>query len=119
MGMKNIQTIVLPAGVTDIGNGAFAVTSITKMVLPEGLGEIGDDVFSCSRELRSVYIPASVQSIGIDAFQECKLTDVYYGGTREQWNKIKKQKGNDALESAEFHENASGAALQTAAQFFF
>lgn len=119
MGMKNIQTIVLPAGVTDIGNGAFAVTSITKMVLPEGLGEIGDDVFSCSRELRSVYIPASVQSIGIDAFQECKLTDVYYGGTREQWNKIKKQKGNDALGSAEFHENASGAALQTAAQFFF
>lgn len=104
---------------TDIGNGAFAVTSITKMVLPEGLGEIGDDVFSCSRELRSVYIPASVQSIGIDAFLECKLTDVYYGGTWEQWNKIKKQKGNDALESAEFHENASGAALQTAAQFFF
>lgn len=48
-----------------------------------------------------------------------KLTDVYYGGTWEQWNQTKKQKGNDALGSAEFHEKASSAALQTAAQFFF
>ena len=105
--------------IKEIGEMAFEQNrTLETAVLPDGLQEIAQQMFQDCDAMSRVYIPASVQSIGLDAFQGCKLTDVYYGGTREQWNKIKKQKGNGALGRAEFHENASGAALQTAAQFF-
>jgi hypothetical protein len=54
--------------------------------------------------MTSVTIPVSVKAIGVAAFAGCtSLKDVYYDGTKEQWEKIKIYYDNDSLLSAELH----------------
>ena len=50
--------------------------------------------------LTNITIPKSVTSIGYYAFHYCtELTDVYYGGTKEQWEAIRKeQQGHSTLQ---------------------
>ena len=65
---KNIDSVVIPKGVTRIGNMAFFWSGITSVELPNSLEQIGNGVFALCMELKSVYIPASVEQIGIGAF---------------------------------------------------
>ena len=59
---------------------------------------------SADNGLTEVTIPTSVTAIGANAFVSCdKLTDVYYGGTREEWQKIAIAGGNSYLLNAEIH----------------
>ena len=64
----NLRGVSLGKDVTTIGNCAFsACTSLYNVSLPDNLTHIGNDAFTmCS--LVSVYIPASVTSIGSGAF---------------------------------------------------
>lgn len=56
---------------------------------------------------RSVTIPDSVTSIGNYAFGGCpSLTDVYYSGTKENWNAITISNGNEPLTNATIHYNS-------------
>ena len=56
--------------------------------------------------MTSVSIPESVTTIEKNAFSKCtSLTDVYYSGTEEQWNKID---SNNALkETTTIHYNST------------
>jgi hypothetical protein len=46
--------------------------------------------------LTTVHIPASITDINTQAFSGCtSLTDLFFDGTMEQWNVIKKGKGWD------------------------
>ena len=55
-------------------------------------------------DLEKVTIPASITTVEIGAFSECSmLTDVYYGGTQEQWNEIMIGVNNDNLLNANIH----------------
>lgn len=49
---------------------------------------IGGSAFEYCKSLTSVIIPASVTEIGRSAFSSDSLTDIYYGGTAEQWKAI-------------------------------
>ena len=65
---------------------------------------IGAGVFSGFDEIDSVTIPGSVTHIGEYAFDDCTpLSDVYFGGTEEQWNAIDIEEGNDNLMNATLH----------------
>jgi hypothetical protein len=79
-GLSGSYTI--PAGVTSIGDSAFAdSTSLTSVTIADGVTNIGELAFSDCTSLTSVTILASVTSIGDYAFEGCtSLTSVYFGG---------------------------------------
>lgn len=55
----------------------------------------------------------SVTNIGYGAFYNCKsLTDVYYSGTEEQWNKIEFDEYNEELLNAKIHFNWETASVK-------
>lgn len=54
--------------------------------------------------MTSITLPESVASIGLNAFAWCNnLTDIYYGGSKTQWQNITIYGGNDPLSQATIH----------------
>ena len=75
----NVNTqIILPEGVREIGDGAFAYyLNIVSVTLPEGLERIGERAFYMCDRLKSINIPESVKEIGASAFRGCcKLSTI-------------------------------------------
>ena len=69
-----LETLNLPAYVTEIGQGAFIKCSSLKAVTfgaGSKLQEIKDSAFMDCVSLKSITVPASVKLIGVGAFFEC------------------------------------------------
>lgn len=65
--------VVIPHGVTSIGNGAFEdCYSIKTVFIPDGVKKIGKDAFKNCRKLSGIRLPASLSSIDNNAFRECR-----------------------------------------------
>lgn len=65
-------SIVIPNGVKTIGEGAFYYcTSLEKIEFPEGLESIEDGAFYGCESLKRVVLPQGITHIGRDAFREC------------------------------------------------
>jgi hypothetical protein len=71
------KALVIPDGVTEIGNYAFAGTQITSVILPRTVTRIGANAFSGCAQLTSVTIPSSVTRItfGRSSFSQTALND--------------------------------------------
>ena len=121
-------------GLTSIGDGAFYGTAWydnqqdgniyinnvyyeykgtmptgTQIKIKEGTKQICARAFSGCSGLTSIEIPSSVTSIGDDAFWRCSgLAIVNYKGTKEQWNQIIIESGNEYLTSATINYNYTG-----------
>lgn len=67
-GKKSLQSIILPEGITFIGNSAFLNSGLEAITLPESLMEIGQSVF-LGTQLKEITIPANVESLGSSAFE--------------------------------------------------
>lgn len=65
---SSATNVVLPSTITEIKDNAFASSSIVTINLPEGLKKIGKNAFSSCSGIKSIDIPASVDSIGSSAF---------------------------------------------------
>ena len=75
--------------VISIGEKAFMCFSeLMSITLPDRLTSIGDSAFHRCSELTSITIPDGVTSIGVKAFEGCTLKDVWYTGSRAQWESI-------------------------------
>ena len=108
-----LKSIDIPDGVTSIGNYAFSdCDNLTSIVIPDSVTTIGYSAFYGCYNLTSVVIGNSVTTISYFAFANCEnlktvvignsvtfidkeaficcdnLTDVYYTGSKEQWDKI-------------------------------
>lgn len=105
-GCSELSEITIPEGVTSIGREAFGdCISLTSLTLPENVSRIMYEAFHGCSSLVNMTFPEKVTDIGINTFDGCdQLTDVYYSGTRAQWNEIKiEETGNDLLKSAAIH----------------
>lgn len=104
-GCSNLQSITIPDSVKSIGQGVFYYCeSLTNITVGSGVEGISYSAFYGCTGLKSITIPYCITVINSDAFSICNsLADVYYGGTKEDWNKIGFGNGNEALINATRH----------------
>lgn len=104
-GCSRLTNITIPNQVASIGHAAFYdCGSLTSITIPNGVTIIESSTFANCSSLTSIEIPSSVIGISGAAFYGCSsLTNVFYSGTREQWNKIPSESSNDPLLSATIH----------------
>lgn len=99
----NLSDVKIPDSVETIGGWAFSETLIRNIVIPKGMTSIASGAFAYC-PLETVTIPGSVMTIGSQAFADCVyLRDVYYYGTKTQWNQISIENYNECLHQATIH----------------
>ena len=128
-GYTNLTNVTIPTSVTSIGDYAFYnCTSLTNVTIPDSVTSIGVCAFSGCSGLTSVTIPDSVTTIQRGTFEGCTgltsvripnsvkyfisnsifvectaLKDVYYDGTKEEWNNISGVRGQYLPDDAIIH----------------
>ncbi len=75
---SRLTKIQIPKSVTTIGNHAFSsCSSLTEILIPKSVTTIGDYAFSYCSSLTEILIPKSVTNIGDYAFYDCSsLTEM-------------------------------------------
>lgn len=91
-GCDSLTSITIPDSVTSIGSSAFENCSgLTSIVIPDSVTSIDHWAFQYCTGLTSATIGNGVKSISRYAFWDCaSLKDIYFNGTKDQWNVIKK-----------------------------
>lgn len=82
-GCSSLTSITISDSVTEIGGNAFSdCSSLTSITIPDSVTEIGEEAFSYCSSLMSITIPDSVTMIRCHAFAHCaNLTDISYPKT--------------------------------------
>ncbi len=77
-GLK-VTSLILPAGITEIGDCALMGAAITGIEIPASVKSIGANAFSGCAGLTSLTVPVTVEKIGEGAFSSCSaLAKVAY-----------------------------------------
>lgn len=83
--------------VVSVGKSAFArANNLVEVHIPEGVTYIGVYAFRGCKNLKAIYLPASLQTLGFGALGKTgdehygcdSLTDIYYAGTSDMWQKL-------------------------------
>lgn len=68
---SSLRELEIPSKVTFIGSYAFEQSGIRKIVIPEGVTSIGEKTFYKCNALTSVQLPETITEIGEYAFESC------------------------------------------------
>lgn len=99
-----VETVNIESGGETIGKYSIALCkALTSVTIGSGVKTIQNQAFEECYALTTVTIPASMTQIQSTAFLQCiALQDIYFGGTKAQWDAI--EKGSDAIpDSATVH----------------
>ena len=66
---KKLKKLVLPEGLSVIGEGAFSRTGLEQIVIPESITRLEDYMFTGCEKLMKIYIPESVTFFGKYLFE--------------------------------------------------
>ena len=66
-----IKTLVIPPKIKEIGEDTFAKNNMEEVVIPEGVTSIGDRAFKYCSQLKETNFPQSLKEIGEDIFYGC------------------------------------------------
>jgi len=79
---------------------------LETVVINSGVKIIGKGAFENCKKITTVIMETDVTTIGDSAFGNCEsITDVYYGGSKSEWESIEIGKNNDYLLNARIHYN--------------
>ncbi len=103
-GCAAMREIYLPDGLSFIGDGAFMNSGLVSVKIPKKITTIGDDTFRGACSLREIILPRTLTWIFDNAFSGCaSLGDVYYMGTKRQFEETAIVSGNEPLLHADIH----------------
>lgn len=85
-----LENVEIPDSVTTIGEFAFCGCNFKNVEIPEGVTSIEHYAFG-ETSLESIKLPRSIISLGMDVFGMCNIKEVYYAGTKEEWEMIDKE----------------------------
>mgnify|MGYP004632374537 FL=1 len=77
-GSKSTGHVVVPEGVTSIGDHAFMYSNMESIELPSTLTSIGYCAFSDCKNLKRLVIPDEVNEISYGAFSGCENLEYIY-----------------------------------------
>ena len=127
MHCESLISITIPDSVISIGLYAFrGCTGLTSITIPDSVYDLNGCSFDYCSELTSVTIGNGVETISSDTFNYCPLTtikigknvkyigenafsgikktpEVYYSGSKADWEKISIHKSNEMLLKANMH----------------
>ncbi len=131
-GCTALRRVDLPDGMTLLGSGLFSgctalaelplpddvawveprlcenCTALQTVVLPAAMTEVPRGLLRGCTELRRVTVQGAVTAVGDGAFSGCDaLTDVYFTGTRPQWDAVAIGADNARLTAAALHTDAA------------
>ena len=100
-----IRKVTVENGVTNIADRAFdRCSKLTEVTIPESVTRIGRLAFCDCTSLAAISLPSSIANIGSSAFDNCNsLADVYYAGSKRDWNRISMSGANEYLRNAVLH----------------
>lgn len=104
MGCSSLANVTIPSTVSVMAWGAFCECAFSSIEIPDKVTVISTSAFQDCKNLTSVTIPNSVRTIEASAFIRCNaLSDVYYDGSKEQWEAIEIGNNNQSLQNAKIH----------------
>ncbi len=89
-GCQRLTTVILPDGLTHIGNAAFSgCGNLRGIFLPDTMETIGNQAFYGCGNLEALRIPGAMRKIAEDAFDGCNgLRYIFFNGTAAQWQRL-------------------------------
>ena len=99
---KTVSTYTIPNCVKKINDWSFyGCKNLIKLRIPNGVTSVGTSAFESCSNLIDVVISNTVVSINQFAFSSCnKLKNVFYQGSKEEWNTISIGEYNTLLTDA-------------------
>lgn len=83
------EKIIIPGKLRRINPKAFsALKGIDTIILEEGIEDLEAGSFSANFELRHVFLPSTIKSISISAFNQSSGIDIFYRGPRSEIHKL-------------------------------
>ncbi len=92
-----LESIAIPKNLSSFGQEAFAYCGYESLAFADGATFVERYVFISCSDMTSLYIPKSMREFDYQAFREAtSLTDIYFQGTKAEWEAIQKNEGWDS-----------------------